>query len=386
MSQSPAVGSSSKSHIPTTSSSNFNVIFDKALKEYKKKTKQKLTAHPLAALLDKCDSPAAILAILQDQVDQFNEDRSSDERLQRWLVPTINVLQAFSETLGEGISLVFSPAKVIFVGAGVLLQTAKEVEESQDIIVDIFERIENFFRRLEVYTKVPPTPAMTNMMVKIMVEVLDILGTATKEMKQSRAKKFIMKIAGITRLEDGLKKLDKMTNEEARMANAEVMRLAYDIDKKVDGVDENVKGVGAQVKGVDEKVQGVYEKVHGVNETVREIHENVQGVDMKVEGVGEDVKAVEEKVQMVIDDGKQAAMEAQVIMQRTAYNVDGVQRRQLLQSLRNWQSPSDPSMNHNFASDRHHGGTAEWFCRGRNFDEWKVSVLDFSPRRPSEQA
>jgi hypothetical protein len=47
--------------------------------------------------------------------------------------------------------------------------------------------IENFFRRLEVYTKVPPTPAMTNMMVKIMVEVLDILGTATKEMKQSRA-------------------------------------------------------------------------------------------------------------------------------------------------------------------------------------------------------
>ncbi|KAH8980414.1 hypothetical protein EDB92DRAFT_273121 [Lactarius akahatsu] len=74
---------------------------------------------------------------------------------------------------------------VIFAGAGVLLLAAKEVEASQDIIVDIFERIENFFRRLEVYTEVPPTPAMADMMVKIMVEMLDILGTATKEMKQS---------------------------------------------------------------------------------------------------------------------------------------------------------------------------------------------------------
>jgi hypothetical protein len=62
-----------------------------------------------------------------------------------------------------------------------------DVEASQDVLIDVFERIENFFRRLEIYTDVPPTPAMTDMMVKIMVEVLDILGTATKEMKESRA-------------------------------------------------------------------------------------------------------------------------------------------------------------------------------------------------------
>jgi hypothetical protein len=106
MSQSPAPGSSSKPPTPTASSSNFNIIFEKALKEYKTKTRQRLTAHPLATEFDKCDSTAAILAILQDQVDQFNQSRSKDERLQRWLSPTINVLLAFTETLGEGISLV----------------------------------------------------------------------------------------------------------------------------------------------------------------------------------------------------------------------------------------------------------------------------------------
>ena len=53
-------------------------------------------------------------------------------------------------------------------------------------MIDIFERIENFFKRLETYTEVRPSEAMTDIIVKIMVEVLNILGTATKEIKQGR--------------------------------------------------------------------------------------------------------------------------------------------------------------------------------------------------------
>ena len=102
------------------------------------------------------------------------------------------------------------------------------------------------------------------MMVEIIVEVLDILGTATKEMKQSRAsevalqfsllrahecsEKILKTVAGMTKLDHGLKRLDKMTNEEARMANAEVMRIAHEIDTKVDGVQNNVKLVEKKVQ------------------------------------------------------------------------------------------------------------------------------------------
>ena len=67
-----------------------------------------------------------------------------------------------------------------------ILQAAKDVRQSQEALIDIFERIENFFLRLEVYTEVPPTPGMMDMMVKIMVEILCILGIATKEIKQGR--------------------------------------------------------------------------------------------------------------------------------------------------------------------------------------------------------
>jgi len=65
-------------------------------------------------------------------------------------------------------------------------QAAKDVRSSQETLVDIFDRIENFFRRLEVYSAVAPTPEMMDMMVKIMVEVLSILGIATKEIRQGR--------------------------------------------------------------------------------------------------------------------------------------------------------------------------------------------------------
>jgi len=43
-----------------------------------------------------------------------------------------------------------------------------------------------FFRRLETYIQVPPTKDMMDMIIHIMVEVLSILGIATKEIKQGR--------------------------------------------------------------------------------------------------------------------------------------------------------------------------------------------------------
>jgi hypothetical protein len=92
---------------PSGSASNLNIerIFEAALKSYKKKTKQDLKSHDLFKQLEECDSPAAILAVFQ--ATQFNLSRTgANERLKKWLVPTINVLFAFSGALAEGVSLV----------------------------------------------------------------------------------------------------------------------------------------------------------------------------------------------------------------------------------------------------------------------------------------
>ena len=88
------------------SSSNFQSIFNNALDNYRKRTKKDLLMHPLAARLQACDTPTAIRAILQEQIHGLDQSQSSAERWSKWLDPTVNVLFAFSATIGAGVGLV----------------------------------------------------------------------------------------------------------------------------------------------------------------------------------------------------------------------------------------------------------------------------------------
>lgn len=102
----PTLQVMSHTHPAATSSPNFQLIFNNAVKAYGKRTKNDLLAHPLAAQLQECNSPSAILDVLQQQVQDLNQFRMTDERWTKWLDPTVNVLYALSGTLGEGVGLV----------------------------------------------------------------------------------------------------------------------------------------------------------------------------------------------------------------------------------------------------------------------------------------
>jgi hypothetical protein len=124
-----------------------------------------------------------------------------------------------------------------------ICQAINNVHAGRDALIDLFGRLENHFRRLDVYTAVTPTAAMTDITVKIMVEVLLILGIVTKEIGQGRASasllvnfapnfdlllgKFLKTLFGKKGVEKELQRLDKLTQEVAEMAAAETLTLAY---------------------------------------------------------------------------------------------------------------------------------------------------------------
>src|ERR1700761_7375726 len=70
-------------------------------------------------------------------------------------------------------------------------------------------------------------------------------------------------------LEAALKKLDQLTQEEARMALAEVLEITHNIRDEVKVVDGKVESVGDEignkVQCVDEKVQAVINSAQGVS-------------------------------------------------------------------------------------------------------------------------
>ncbi len=68
-------------------------------------------------------------------------------------------------------------------------QAAETVGAGRDALFEVFERLETFFQRLELYTETAFNQDMMDIITKIMVEVLSILGIATKEIRQGRTSK-----------------------------------------------------------------------------------------------------------------------------------------------------------------------------------------------------
>jgi archaellum component FlaC len=98
-------------------------------------------------------------------------------------------------------------------------------------------------------------------------------------------------------MEDALKRLDKLTQEEARMAVAQNLRATHTVD-------ERVKGVANTMVAIDNRVAGVDDRVTSVDDRVARVDDNVKGIDARVGIVGDSVKVVDDKVAEVIHGAK----------------------------------------------------------------------------------
>ena len=117
------------------------------------------------------------------------------------------------------------------------------------------------------------------------------------------------KLIGRTDIEDALKRLDKLSQEEARMATAQVLKVAHSVDDRVREVADDVD----QVKRLS---------YHNIVNSGR-------GASCVLAG------------------------------------------NQLWDSLHKWLSPPDPSTNHNIACGTHQKRTANWFFQDGIFTGWK---------------
>ena len=61
-----------------------------------------------------------------------------------------------------------------------------------DELVDIFECIESFLGRFKIYTGIPLTPAMTEIITKIMATLLSVLALATEQINLGRFSMFVL--------------------------------------------------------------------------------------------------------------------------------------------------------------------------------------------------
>ncbi|KAH8982132.1 hypothetical protein EDB86DRAFT_381343 [Lactarius hatsudake] len=324
---------------PSSSTPNCHPIFEKALKEYKKKTGKDISTHPLAEEINGCSSIEAVLALLQGKANELSQSQSSDERLTKWLTPTVNVLNALSSTLGVGVGTVFPPTNIIFSAMSILLVAARGTAASRDVLIELFERIENFFIRLQTHTEVPQTAQMTDVMGKVMAEVLSMLAIATKVMYQSRKKMFLKKLVGRNDIEDALLRLDKLEQGELRMVTTQVLKTTSDIKDTT----SDIKDATSDIKDVTSDIKDVATDIKDATTDIKDATSDIK----------DDTKETKQMVQRIVSDVSSRDSER----------------------FRGWLTPPDPSTNLTNACSTPHGCTAAWVFDDHMFREWESSQL-----------
>jgi archaellum component FlaC len=111
---------------------------------------------------------------------------------------------------------------------------------------------------------------------------------------EKNLRKLIKKLIGNIDIEDALKRLDRLTQEEARMASAQHLEIT-------DAIDSGVREIADDMLVVDDRVGAVDDRVAGVDERVAGVDEHVAGVDDRVKDVDDKVKAVDDKLVAIID-------------------------------------------------------------------------------------
>ena len=108
----------------------------------------------------------------------------------------------------------------------------------------------------------PPTSMMTDIIVKIMIELLSVLALATKQVEQGRfskraatytlsmtqcaAEKFAQKLLGESEIEAVLQRLDRLTQDEARMTGAQTLSVVYGLVGSMKAVMEGTEWLHIQ--------------------------------------------------------------------------------------------------------------------------------------------
>jgi hypothetical protein len=122
-------------------------------------------------------------------------------------------------------------------------QAASGVSSSYDALLDLFDCLGNFLKRLEIYVMIPPTQQMTEIIVRIIVVLLSVLALARKQIKDGRfskciavdtcllaqrvVEKFAKKLLGDGEVEAVLQRLDRLTHDEARMTVAQTLGVVH---------------------------------------------------------------------------------------------------------------------------------------------------------------
>jgi hypothetical protein len=131
-------------------------------------------------------------------------------------------------------------------------QAANGVISSCDVLADFLESIERFVKRLQIYTPIPPTPAMGDVLINLIVELTLTLALVTQKLKQRRlrellladslpysaqrdAVKLVKIFFAVKDIKAAQERLERFVQGESRNTAAQILERVHGLERKLAG-------------------------------------------------------------------------------------------------------------------------------------------------------
>ena len=194
----------------------------------------------------------------------------------------------------------------------------KDVIASYETLIDLFERTQLFLQRLDQYVASSLTPEMTELLAKILAQVLSVLALSTKEIKERRismlicsrycslaedsAEKFMKRLIGKTEVEDGFQQLDNLTKEENLMTAACTLRVASDIRHDAKAIKVDTRDIKDDARDIKEDTQDIKDDTRNIKDDTRHIKDDTRDIKDDTRSIKEDTREIIDSTCDIKDD------------------------------------------------------------------------------------
>ncbi|KAI0292462.1 hypothetical protein B0F90DRAFT_1671141 [Multifurca ochricompacta] len=172
------------------------------------------------------------IALHIQTLNQFHGQDAAAVGVIKWLKRLARILNELSTNgvlPSEDTCLPSHPVKAVLAAIGVLLVTvdATQVRPDYEMLIDLLRSIESFLKCLSTNVKIPPTMAVRDMVVMILLELLSTLALATQQAKQGRLRKLGEKLLGEHDIEAMLQRLSQGGQQGAQMAATQTLDIIH---------------------------------------------------------------------------------------------------------------------------------------------------------------
>ncbi|VDB85607.1 unnamed protein product [Peniophora sp. CBMAI 1063] len=225
---------------PPVSTLSVDALWSAALEQYRRSLGVDLRDSTLtiADKLDRCSTAEDILDAFQDTLERLHNKRKGSKRtraLRDALKPVVYGLAIILDASAETASSLGVPGgKGVFAAIAILLKAADSVSVRFDDLMQLFDRLGAYVRRLQVRVQAPMSSPTRDIAVQALVEALKALALATQMLRKNRVVLFLGALGSKSdAIRTAIEDLETVVSDEERMAVTDVIVGMHELSTHV---------------------------------------------------------------------------------------------------------------------------------------------------------